>query len=190
MVALEATRTAELLSSELLAAELLCSRSASSHAKAPDFGDRLLGTGRTVLIRQIVLLIALTFTAIAFCSAQGTDDSLRKPPMGYELYSWQEPDGSWSFRLLPSPSGVNVRPEEVFNKKFLLHGVDDLNREISKLPIAATIYWLDLILPGTGPKAKLSERLSYPPAHIIEQVRRYAEKRHVGVQMLKANQRP
>jgi len=44
--------------------------------------------------------------------------------MGYELYSWQEPNGSWTFRLLPSPSGVNIRPEEVFNKKFLLHGVD------------------------------------------------------------------
>jgi len=127
--------------------------------------------------------------AIAFCSAQGPDDSLRKPPMGYELYSWQEPNGSWTFRLLPSPSGVNIRPEEVFNKKFLLHGVDGLNHQISKLPIAATIYWLDHILPGTGPVAKQSQRLSYPPANIIEQVRRYAEKRHVDVQMLKENQR-
>lgn len=109
--------------------------------------------------------------------------------MGYELYSWQEPNNSWSFRLLPSPSGVNIRSEEVFNKKFLLHGVNGLKREISKLPIAATIYWLDHILPGTGPKTKQSERLIYPPGNIIEQVRRYAEKRHVDVQMLKENQR-
>ena len=74
------------------------------------------------------------------------------------------------------PSGVNIRPGEVFNKKFLLHGVDGLNREISKLPIAATVY-----------KTKHSQRLSYPPADIIEQVRRYAEKLHVDVQMLNAN---
>jgi hypothetical protein len=109
--------------------------------------------------------------------------------MDYELYSWQEPSGSWSFRLLPSPSGANIRHEEVFNKKFLLHGVDGLNREISKLPIAATVYWLDHMLPETGSKTKQSQRLSYPPADIIEQVRRYAEKRHVDVQMLKENQR-
>ncbi len=81
VVALEATRTAKLLSSELLAAEPLCSQSTSSHAKTSDLGDRLLGTSRTVLIRQIVLLVALTFIAIAFCSAQGPDDSLRKPPL-------------------------------------------------------------------------------------------------------------
>jgi len=76
VVALEATRSAKLLSLELLAAGPLCSQSTSSHAKTSDFGDRLLGSSRTFLIRQIVLLVALTFIAIAFCSAQGHDDSL------------------------------------------------------------------------------------------------------------------
>jgi hypothetical protein len=108
--------------------------------------------------------------------------------MGYELYSWQGADGGWNFRLLPSPSGVNIPVEAVFNKKFLLRGVNGLNREISKLPDGATIYWLDHIL-GNDPKTKKSGSLSYPPANIIEQVRRHAETRHVEVQISAENQK-
>ena len=188
LVTLEAARTAKLLSAELLATEPLRPQGASSHAQTPDSGDCLLGASRAILIRQIVLL-ALTCIAIAVCSAQSPNDSLRKPPLGYELYSWQGPDGGWNFRLLPSPSGVNVPAEAVFNKKFLLRGVDGLDREILKLPVGATIYWLDHIL-GSGPQAKGSERLMYPPANIVDQVRRSAKTRHLEVQMLRANQNP
>ena len=84
---------------------------------------------------------------------------------------------------MPSPSGVNLRAEDVFNKTVLVHGVNGLNRKISKLPVGATIFWLDRVLPETAPKTKASERLSYPPAKIIEQVRRYAEARGIEVQM-------
>jgi hypothetical protein len=149
VVALEATRTAKLLPQELLATEPLCSQG-TSHAQTVDSGERLLGTSRTVLIRQTILLAALTCMAIAICSAQSPEDHLRKAPMGYELYSWQEPKGSWNFCLLPSPSGVNIPADEVFNKKNLLRGVAGLNRAISRLPIGATIYWLDQLLPGTS----------------------------------------
>lgn len=157
-------------------------------AGTADCGTRVLGTSRTVLLRQTILLFALTCIAIAFCSAQVRNDSLRKPPMGYELYSWQEPTGSWNFCLLPSPSGVYIQAEEVFNKKFLLRGVKGLNREISKLPVGATIYWLDRILPETGPKPKTNESLRYPPANIIKQVKQYAETRHIEIQMMSKNQ--
>jgi hypothetical protein len=118
----------------------------------------------------------------ALCSAQGANDSLRKPPMGYELYSWQPPDGSWNFSLLPSPSGVNIPADAVFNKKFLLRGVKALNKEISKLPAGTTIYWLDQIL-GSSPKMKETGIISYPPANIIDQVRRTAETFHVELQV-------
>jgi len=136
------------------------------------------------MIRQTVLLVVLACIASA-CSAQGSDQSLRKPPMGYELYSWKEPNGSWDFCLLPSPSGVNIPSEEVFNKKFLLRGMNALSREVSRLPIGATIYWLDHIVPETDPKTKESESLRYPSASIIEKVRRYSERRRIEVQMLR-----
>jgi hypothetical protein len=79
---------------------------------------------------------------------------------------------------------VNIRADEIFNKKFVLHGVHDLDRRISKLPVKATIYWLDQIRPEADPEAKERPRLSYPPSNIIEQVRRRAETRRVEVQML------
>jgi len=84
VVALEATRTAELLPAELLATEPSCSQSTSPHAQPADSGYCVLGTSRTNLIRQIVLLVPLIFIAIAFCPAQGHNDSLRKPAMSYE----------------------------------------------------------------------------------------------------------
>ena len=107
--------------------------------------------------------------------------------MSYELYSWHAPDGSWNFCLLHSPSGRYIQGEEVFTKRLLLGGVSELNRKISKLPVGATIYWLDRILPVTDRKAKESQSLSYPPENVIEQIRRYAEARHVDVQMLRKN---
>jgi hypothetical protein len=135
------------------------------------------------MIRQIILLVAWTCIAITLCSAQGSGDPLRKPPMAYELYSWRGANGSWNFSLLASPSGVNLRADQVFNKKFLSRGVDGVNREISKVPIGATIYWLDHITPEAGPKTKESESLRYPPADIIEQIRQYADKCHIKIDM-------
>jgi hypothetical protein len=107
--------------------------------------------------------------------------------MGCELYSWQERTGSWSFSLLPSPSGVNIRAEEVFDKKVRVRGVVGLRGRISKLPAGATIFWLDGLSGEAGPKAKEVERLCYPPADIIDQVRRHAETRHIEIQLLGKN---
>ena len=164
------------------ATESLCSQSTTSHAQTGDSGDRFLGTSRTVLSRQILLLVALTSITIAFCSARGPNDCLRKPPMAYELYSWQESSGGWRFCLLASPSGPNISAEQVFNKKFRLNGVKEVKQRISALPVGATIFWLDRIT-DTGQETAASERLSYPPADILEQVRQYAEKHHVEVQL-------
>src|ERR1700727_3207909 len=98
---MDATRTAELPPADL-ATKPLCPQSSSSHSQTADSGDRLLGTSRTVLSRQIVLLAALISIAIAFCSAEAPNDSVRKPPMGHELCSWPKSSGRWNFSLLAS----------------------------------------------------------------------------------------
>jgi hypothetical protein len=109
--------------------------------------------------------------------------------MSYELYSWQESNGSWNFCVLASPSGVNVSAEQVFNKKFLLSGVKELKRKISELPVGATMFWPDRILLSTGQKAKESEKLSYPPSETIQDIRHYAEARKIKVEVVPAQQK-
>lgn len=136
-------------------------------------------------LRQVVLLVTLAYMAIAVCAAQEPAGSLQKPPMGYELYSWQEPNGRWDFSLLASPSGVNIKAAQVFDKQFLLHGIEQLTRRISRLPSGATIYWLDGISGETGGRAKGSRGLAYPSENVMEQVRQYAETTHVKVKVLR-----
>jgi hypothetical protein len=82
-------------------------------------------------------------------------------PIRYEPYSWQEPNGGWNFCLLPSPSGVNIPAEAVIDKRCLLRGVNRLSQKMSRLPVGATIDWLDRIL-GNGHKA---ERLKASAFH-------------------------
>jgi hypothetical protein len=120
---------------------------------------------------------------VSFCSSQVSGDSFRKPPMGYELYSWPGLGGVWNFCIRPNTDS-EATVEQVFNKKTVLRGIDQLKRRISELPVNAQIYWADRIPAGKGPKAKDSESLGYPPAEIREQVRQYSEKHHVEVQIL------
>lgn len=142
-----------------------------------------------VLKRRTLLVITSTCLVAIFCAAQSRpNDSLRKLPTLYELYSWRDdPNGTWNFCLLPSPSGVYTPAEAVFSKKFLLRGMNDLKREISKLPTGARIYWFDRILPETAANAKESQRLSYPPQRVIDEVQRYAETHHVQVEVMRAS---
>jgi hypothetical protein len=122
-----------------------------------------------------------------FASGQRPKDPESVVLVGYELYSWQESNGRWSFCVLPSPSGVNVSAEEVFNKKFRLSGVKDLKRKLSGLPEGATIYWPNRIT-GTDQKAKGSQKLSYPPPETIQDIRRYSESRKIKVEILSGEQ--
>jgi hypothetical protein len=74
--------------------------------------------------------------------------------------------------------------QQVFSRKSLLPGVEQLERAISAMPAGAHIYWLNRIPTGTGPRAKASERLTYPPTDIRDKVVRYAQRRHIEVEVL------
>jgi hypothetical protein len=88
----------------------------------------------------------------------------------------------WNFCLLPSPSGVNIPVEIIFDKKFRLTGVDQLRRKISLLPTGTTILWMNGLTSGQTPTAE-SKKLALPPLHTVEQVKRYAEKHGIQVQV-------
>jgi hypothetical protein len=81
-------------------------------------------------MKSTLLFLVLITTAIQ--NVAQTSGSFAHPePRLYELYSWPQSEGTWNFRLLPSPSGVNITVETIFDKKFRLTGVDRLKREIS-----------------------------------------------------------
>lgn len=101
-------------------------------------------------------------------------------PMNYELYSWQNSADGWSFCLLYNTSSEKT-VKQVFSKRTELRGVDQLKNRILKLPAGASITWVDRLPTGTGPKAKGSEGLKYPPADIMDDVRRLAKSHNVEI---------
>jgi hypothetical protein len=127
-------------------------------------------------MRGTRLLVALLCTTISMCFSQNQ----RVVPMGYELYSWQAPSGHWNFSVLYNTSSEKT-VKEVFNPKTVLHGLTRLKQKLRKLPSGATVFWLDRIPSGTGPKAKGSESLSYPPPELIQEIRNYAEEHKVKI---------
>jgi hypothetical protein len=131
--------------------------------------------------RIMLIAIALGFFATTLTA------STRQPGKGpnamfYELYSWQEPNGSWSFCVLASPGGVNLSAEQVFNKKFLLSGIKELKAKISGLPVGATVYWPNRI-SGRDQKATESKGFRYPPPEVIEDIRNFAESHKIKIEM-------
>lgn len=122
----------------------------------------------------IRLSAAICFTITLFSVLQCAGNAAQKTPMNYELYSWQDSTGGWSFSVLYNTSSEKT-VKEVFNKKTELRGVDQLKHRISELPAGASISWVDRLPTGTKPKAKGSEGLKYPPAEIMDDVKRFAE---------------
>jgi hypothetical protein len=139
------------------------------------------------MITGKVTLLAIGYMAMLLVASGQRSNGPQAVPMGYELYSWKESGGNWTFSLLPSPSGVNVTPEEVFNKKFLLSGAQELKRKISGLPAESTIYWLNRT-SGTGKQGKGSKKLSYPSAETVKEIRAYAEAHKIKVELLSGEQ--
>jgi hypothetical protein len=131
-------------------------------------------------MKPTLLVLALTLAAIPCTVAQTPDDSTHLPPRSYELYSWPQSNGIWNFCLLPSPSGVNIRTEYIFNKKVHLIGVAKLEHGISELPNGTRIIWMNGITSGESPTPE-TKRLALPPTQTLEQGKRYAGAH--GVQM-------
>lgn len=123
-----------------------------------------------------VALLTICCMGIALCASG-------QPNNSYELYSWRELNGRWDFCLVASPSGVNVSAEQVFDKKLRLRGVPELKRKLSRLPVGATIFWLDRIL-GRSQRAGEDGRVGYPPSVMINDIRHYAETHKIKVEML------
>ena len=101
----------------------------------------------------------------------------------YELYSWQAKNDGWRFRLLPSPSGRNIYPEEVFKKGAAESGVRNVKRALKKLPKGTSVIWLDRIDLSTVQGQAGIPHLGYPPQGIIQEIQRYADDHGITVEV-------
>jgi len=133
--------------------------------------------------RQVTLLALSFLGMILAASGQPAPKGEQAVRMGYELHSWQQSNGRWNFSLLPSPSGVNVTTDEVFDKKFLLSGTKELKRKISDLPPDATIYWLNRT-SATEQQRNEVKKLRYPSTKVVQDIRNYAAAHKIKVELL------
>jgi hypothetical protein len=133
-------------------------------------------------MRLAVSVLLLILAANTHCVAQQSGAATPVPHGLYELYSWQQSNGRWNFCLLPSPSGMNIPAEAVFDERMRLHDVTSLKRKISELPADSEILWMDQ-LSGTGQKANGSDKLACPPRKIVDQIEKHAEKYHIKVNL-------
>jgi len=137
-------------------------------------------------MKSALLLLALVLAATPFSVAQTPDSFAHPAPRLYELYSWPESDRIWNFCLLPSPSGVNIPVESIFNKKFRVTGLDQLKRKISLLPTGTTILWMNGITSGQTPTAE-SKKLALPPVKTVKQVKSFASAHGVQIEVPSSN---
>lgn len=139
-------------------------------------------------MKSTLSLVVLILVAVSFNVAQ-TNGFAHTTPQLYQLYSWQQTGDIWNFRLLASPSGVNVPAKAVFSEEFRLTGLDALKRKISELPAGAKILWMNRIVSGANAQSVDSKNLAFPPENIIEQVKRYARAHGVEVEIVNFNDR-
>jgi hypothetical protein len=130
--------------------------------------------------KTILKFISVFFLLALTVQAQQSGRQAPTTTHIYELYSWQDPKGSWNFSLLPNTSSEKS-VELVFSKKVVCHGLDQLKAKINLLPEGSTIALLNRLPTGTGPKAKGSESLTYPPPDVVGEIRRYTAARKIEV---------
>ena len=138
-------------------------------------------------MRRALALFVLAVAAISGNTVQNPSGFADARPRLYELYSWRQSDGIWRFSVVPSPSGVNTPADAVFDKKSVLIGIEKLKLKISELPASSRVLWMDRIASVESSKAPGNTTLAYPPEAVVEQVKRYAQKKHIDVDLVSAN---
>jgi hypothetical protein len=119
------------------------------------------------------------FLTDSFPSPPVQEERVPEPLPTYELYSWRHNNGGWSFSIFGTISRMKA-PEEVFDAKEAINGVDGLKQKLLHLVRPSRIIWIaDLGYEKVG--IKVSERLELPPQTLIEEIKRYAARRHIEI---------
>ena len=123
----------------------------------------------------------LGFLAMMCLEATAIPNAGSWHPTTYELYSWQQPVGTWNFCILLNTSSEKT-VLQVFSDKTRLRGVDAVEKKIAKLPGGSTVVWVTrLPTESRFPIAKGSELLASPPSDLVAEIHRFADARKIDL---------
>ena len=134
--------------------------------------------------RQLSFVLLLCCVAASCLAAQKQSQPLEVKT--FELYSWREAKGGWAFSLWPAISSAGLHPDLILRPSSTLSGQEKLKRAIDKLPSGSEILWLDHAT-GAWKNAKGWERIKYPTAEVIADIRTYCEGKGIKLSVEKAN---
>src|SRR2546423_13671839 len=122
---------------------------------------------RTSHIITIMVVAFLLFGCCQASLAQSRDATLPRSMKGYELYSWKS-RGEWYFSLLIGTNRLKTFGE-VSSPKTRVRGVRALKARLNQLAASEELAW----------SARLVSRTVLPPEQIVDEVKRYCERRGV-----------
>jgi hypothetical protein len=126
---------------------------------------------------HIITIMVVAFLLFGCCPAslaQSRDATLPHSMKGYELYSWKS-RGEWYFSLLIGTNRLKTF-SEVSSPKIRVRGVRALKARLNQLAASEELTW----------SAGLVSRTVLPPEQIVDEVKRYCERRGI---VLRVNRR-
>jgi hypothetical protein len=133
-------------------------------------------------MRHITAVLFLGWmTASSALSGWSCGDFHLDPMVYCQLYGWQElEEGAWNFLLLGDAwksSGESA--QAVIEHEAVLWGLDQLQRQMSRLPTGSTIVWQMSVAIDLPDGSVMGAYLEPPPAPILEEISRFAERYHI-----------
>jgi hypothetical protein len=128
-------------------------------------------------MKTVLVVLALVFPALTMCFQAKTENA-QSPAVIYELYSWHDADGGWRFSVLTMTDRAK-NAEEIFDKQQTVSSVAKLKQKISKMPRGTRLVWMKNPYEGTSIKG--TESVAWPPEGIMNEVKQFAQRRHVEV---------
>ena len=126
---------------------------------------------------HIIIIMVVAYLLFGCCQAspaQSRDATLPHSMKGYELYSWKS-RGEWYFSLLIGTNRLKTFGE-VSSPKTRVRGVKALKARLNQLAANEELTW----------SAGLVSRTVLPPEQIVDEVKRYCERRGI---VLRVNRR-
>ena len=125
----------------------------------------------------LAVLSLMLFPILCMC-LQEKNERPKSTTVSYELYSWQNSGGQWCFSILTMTDRAKTA-EDIFDKQESIYGIDKLKETISRMRPGTRLVWMKN--PWQGTAVKGTESVVLPPGETMNEVKRFAARKHVVV---------